>query len=170
MPVRHFKLHYQDSAYSWTSKEVVPIDEDSTQFFIKAEIPARIYNMKNMITCAAYVPAQMSGSGERLYAIDYGGVQLSDITLHLNSTPAGADVYLFPNRFWTQHLEKINWQKDLASYWKFKVATSTTNTFVKIDQTVYVVVFKLGNQFKQSILYTKPESVQNTETISVNFQ
>jgi hypothetical protein len=167
--IKFFKLHYNNADVKWESDEMIPLDKDSLGYLVNANIPRDIYESNKMIDCAAFVSAYENIGGDTIKRYDYVGVKLSNITLQLNSNPAGAEIYMFPNRYWTSAIEKTNWQKNISDYWKFKVGTSTTNTFVKIDQTVYVIVFKLGDQFKQTILFTKPESVQNQETISVNF-
>ncbi len=100
----------------------------------------------------------------------YGGVRLSSIRLTILSDPSGAEVYLIPNRVWQSKIEKLNWQKDPSLLGDFRVSTSLTETYTYIDQTVFKVVFRLGDQFQTLTHNPRPPAVEPEQQISVQFQ
>jgi hypothetical protein len=99
----------------------------------------------------------------------YGGVELSTIRLNISSTPPGAEVYLVPNRIWQSTLEKLDWQEDLSLLGDFRVSTSLTETYTYIDQTVFKVIFKLGDQFQTVTHFTRAPAIEKEQHISVKF-
>ncbi|MEJ0080343.1 MAG: hypothetical protein WDM78_05145 [Puia sp.] len=102
--------------------------------------------------------------------IHYGGVEINNIvTLNINSDPAGAEVYIIPNSEWPD-IEKTDWKHNISKYWLYRPDISKTFTKISIDQTVYVIIFKLGDRYDIKIHYTKPKAVENPQSVSTEFK
>jgi hypothetical protein len=91
------------------------------------------------------------------------------VTLNINSDPAGAEVYIIPNSEWPD-IEKTDWKHNISKYWLYRPDISKTSTKISIDQTVYVIIFKLGDRYDIKIHYTKPKAVENPQSVSTEFK
>jgi hypothetical protein len=100
---------------------------------------------------------------------NYGGVKMSNIKLLLKSNPEGAETYLIPNRIWLREFKNVSLDKDDSKLQKFRVNTSSTNTYALVDETVFVVMFKMNDKFKKVIHNTKPYNVEQQQTVWIKF-
>jgi len=153
---------------NWKSKEITEFEKDRNGYFVKANIPVYVRNNSSQIWCTSI---SLRSDNNRLDTIKskYGGVKLSKIKLILNSTPEGAESFLIPNRVWMAKFANTSWDKDDSEMQKFRVNTSSTNTYAFVDQTVFVVVFKLNDKYKKVIHFTKPASVQQEQPVWIKF-
>jgi hypothetical protein len=167
--VEGFMMNYTDpeTKEKWHSPVIKPLQNDSSGYLLKFDFPARYYPPLKMLRCTAF------GVDPRLpsdtVTFSYGGIVLDNIKLILNSDPMGADVFLIPNRVWTQKYKDSDWKKDISKLNEFRVNSNSTNTTAIIDQTVYVVIFKLEDRFEERIHYTRPEKVEKEQVISIKF-
>jgi hypothetical protein len=165
-PIRAFVLESHDSQgnINWFSKRIVPLGLDEDGYLLKVNLPDSIMKTAKALWCNAYVYDENTGTGGSEQIIKYGGVKCNSIKLLINSAPSGAESYLISNRVWMERFKDIEWQNaDLLS--PFKVDEGLTNTHVFIDETVYVIVFKLNNSYKQVIHRTRPFSVDSVQTV-----
>jgi hypothetical protein len=153
---------------NWKSKEIKEFEKDRGGYFLKANIPAYVSNNSRQIWCTSVFLRPVNSKFDTIRT-RYGGVKLSKIKLILNSTPEGAESYLVPNRIWIQKFANTSWDKNDSELEKFRVNTSSTNTYAYVDQTVYVVIFKLNDKYKKVIHFTKPASVQEEQPVWIKF-
>jgi hypothetical protein len=153
---------------NWKSGEITEFEKERDGYFIKADIPAYVSKNSSQTWCTA-IFLRSSGNKTDTIRTKYGGVKLSKIKLILNSTPEGAESYLVPNRIWMEKFANTSWDKDDSELQKFRVNTSSTNTYAYVDQTVFVVIFKLNDKYKKVIHFTKPASVQEEQPVWVKF-
>ena len=153
---------------NWRSKEITEYEKERDGYFIKADIPAYVSDNSSQIWCTA-ITLRSSGDKTDTIRTNYGGVRLSRIKLLLNSTPEGAESYLVPNRIWIDKFANTSWDKDDSELEKFRVNTSSTNTYAYVDQTVFVVIFKLNDKYKKVIHFTKPASVEEEQHVWIKF-
>lgn len=153
---------------NWKSKEITEFEKVGNGYFVKADIPVYVRNNSSQVWCTSI---SLKSDNNRLDTIKskYGGVKLSQIKLILNSTPEGAESFLIPNRVWMSKFANTSWEKDDSVLQEFRVNTSSTNTYAYVDQTVFVVVFKLNDTYKKVIHYTKPASVQQEQPVWIKF-
>jgi hypothetical protein len=162
-PIRAFVLESHDSQgnITWVSKRIVPLGLDEDGYLVKVNLPDSIMKTAKALWCNAYVYDENAGSEQ---VVKYGGVKCNSIKLLINSAPSGAESYLISNRVWMERFRDIEWQNaDLLS--PFKVDEGLTNTHVFVDETVYVIVFKLNNSYKQVIHRTRPFAVDSVQTV-----
>lgn len=168
-----FKLKYQTEQTDWTSTILKPLDYDSLGYLVKVRIPLKIYNLKPMFTCTAATAWDGLESDAKNWTsapiVSYGGVTARGIQLHLVSNPAKAEVFLIPRRIWLNKIESSNWQNNNALIEAFIVDSDKTNTSVGIDETVYMVIFKLGDKYLIRAHYTKPLELEPVQKVSVDF-
>ncbi len=169
-PVIGFILNNIDTLEksNWKSSKITEFEKVKDGYFLKADIPAYVSRNSGNMWCTA-ITLRSSGNKTDTIRTKYGGVRLSKIKLILNSTPEGAESFLIPNRIWMEKFANTSWDKDDSELQKFRVNTSCTNTFAYVDQTVFVVVFKLNDKFKKVIHYTKPASVQEEQPVWIKF-
>ncbi|WPU96606.1 hypothetical protein SNE25_13870 [Mucilaginibacter sabulilitoris] len=168
-----FKLKYKTDNIDWTSPALIPLDNDSLGFLVKVRIPLNIYKLHPMFTCNA---AAMWGGPESdrenwssATIVSYDGVTARGIQLQLVSNPVKAEVYLIPRRVWLNRIQNSNWQKNNVLIEAFLVDSDKTNTSVGIDETVYTVIFKLGDKYLIRTHYTKPLELEPIQKVSVDF-
>jgi hypothetical protein len=114
---------------SWTSGRITSIEKVDSGYFVKVNIPNAIIKNSRSLWCRGFLE-KTNGNSTDTSSIEYGGVRLSRIKLILQSTPEGAESFLIPNRIWTTKIENTNWEKDNSLLEKFRVNTSSTNTYV----------------------------------------
>jgi hypothetical protein len=153
---------------NWKSAEITAFEKEKDGYFLKANIPVYVYTNSSKMWCTSI---SLKSVNNRLDTIKskYGGVRLSNIKLILNSTPEGAESYLIPNRVWMEKFANTSWDKDDSKLEKFRVNTSSTNTYAYVDQTVFVVIFKLNDKYKKIIHFTKPASIQQEQPVWIKF-
>ena len=155
-------------AMTWTSQKITDFEKDSNEYFIKLDVPENMLdNSKNMWCTATGI--YKKDSGVDTVPIRYGGVTLSKIKLILKSTPEGAETFLVPNRIWMEKFENTPLDKNEMKFQKFRVNTSNTNTYAYVDETVFVIVYKMNGRYRTVIHNTKPETVEQEQTVWVNF-
>jgi hypothetical protein len=152
---------------NWKSNKITEFEKERDGYFIKANIPAYVSDNSSQIWCTA-ISLRPENKSDTIRT-KYGGVKLSKIKLILNSTPEGAESYLVPNRIWIEKFANTSWDKDDSELQKFRVNTSSTNTYAYVDQTVFVVIFKLDDKYKKVIHFTKPASVQEEQPVWIKF-
>lgn len=153
----------------WTSPRLEPLLKDSLGYLVKVDLPNELIPEVKMLRCRAVAKNPNKNSGPEFLEFTYGGVNLSSIRLNINSEPSGAEVFLVPIRVWQSRIEKQNWKEDPDLLMDFRVNTSLTETFVFIDQTVFKVIFRLREQFQVLTHFTRPVSIEQEQTISVQF-
>lgn len=157
-----FALTYNTPEINWYDLATV-IDKDSVGYLIKVRIPRKIYSQHKMLTCWAV------WWGSEMQVVKYGGINMR-IKLTLQSQPQKASVYLIPHRIWKSKFENTAWQTHIDLLNDYMVDSDQTNTSVTIDETVYTVVFKLGNKFLTRTHYTRPMDIEPTQKVTVDFQ
>jgi len=158
-----FALTYNTPEINWYHDLVRVIDKDSAGFLIKVRIPRKIYDQHKMLTCWAV------WWGREMQVAKYGGINMR-IKLTLQSQPQKASVYLIPRRIWKSKFENTAWKEHIELLSDYMVDSDQTNTAVTIDETVYTVVFKLGNKFLTRTHYTRPMDIEPTQKVSADFQ
>lgn len=162
------------AAFSWQSEPVFPIEQASeTKYLLKVDVPEQILEEIDMLECTA-MAKEYSGflkyfGVAKTVSVPYGGANLSVIKLAINSSPQGAEVYMIPMRIWDRTFEGKDLSRIIRAMERYKVNTSPTNTFVRIDQTVYKMVFHSGDQFKTIIHRPLPQSIEPEQSVSVQF-
>lgn len=139
-------------------------DKDDNGYFVKLEVPEKVLNNSSNIWCRAKVKG---GSYNGTMTVKYGGVRFSKIKLVIKSSPEGAETFIIPNRIWEQKLSTVNLNDTVLQ--NYRVNTSTTNTYAYIDETVYVIICKKGDQFKRITHFTKPATIEKVQIVSINF-
>jgi hypothetical protein len=169
-PVIGFILNNIDTLEksNWKSTKITEFEKVKDGYFLKADIPAYVTRNSSNVWCTA-ITLRSSGNKTDTIRTKYGGVRLSKIKLILNSTPEGAESFLIPNRIWLEKFANTSWDKNDSELEKFRVNTSSTNTYAYVDQTVFVVVFKLNDKYKKVIHYTKPANVQEEQPVWIKF-
>jgi hypothetical protein len=158
-----FALTYNTPEINWYHDLARVIDKDSIGFLIKVRIPRKIYDQHKMLTCWAV------WWGQEMQVVKYGGINMR-IKLTLQSQPQKASVYLVPRRIWKSKFENTPWKEHIESLSDYMVDSDQTNTSVTIDETVYTVVFKLGNKFLIRTHFTKPMDTEPTQKVTADFQ
>ncbi len=167
-----FQLNYKKE---WFSDTLPALFRDEKGYLVKVSLPENMSQHTDMLSCTLllYEKSDDPNSVDPP-AIDrtirYGGVEINNIvTLNINSDPAGAEVYIIPNSEWPD-IEKTDWKHNISKYWLYRPDISKTSTKISIDQTVYVIVFKLGDRYDIKIHYTKPKAVENPQSVSTEFK
>ena len=153
---------------NWQSGKITDFEKDSGGFFIKANIPSYVPANSDQIWCTAIFLKPVT-EGFDTVKIKYGGTKLSRIKLILKSSPEGAEAYLVPNRIWMEKFENTSWEQNDSKIQKFRVNTSSTDTYAFVDETVFVVLFKMKDEYKLTIHYTKPAGVEQEQTVWIKF-
>ena len=153
---------------NWKSQEIKEFEREEDEYFVKANIPLYVANNSSQIWCTAKTLRSQPGGYDTI-EMKYGGVKMSNIKLVLKSSPEGAETYLIPNRIWLSDFKNFSFDKDDARIQKYRVNTSSTNTYAYVDETVFVVMFKMNNTFKKVIHSTKPYDVEQEQTVWINF-
>ena len=164
--IRAFVLESHDNLgnVNWVSKRIIPLGLDEDGYLVKVNLPDSIMKTAKALWCNAYILDENAGPAGSEQIIRYGGVKCNSIKLLINSAPSGAESYLISNRVWLERFKDIEWQNaELLS--PFKVDEGLTNTHAFIDETVYVIIFKLNNSYKQVIHRTRPYSVDSVQTV-----
>lgn len=169
-PIISFILTNIDSLGSpnWESKEITDIEEEKDGYLVKVNVPLYLIGNSKEMWCTAK-SIRSSSSGNDTIKKKYGGVKLSNIKLILRSNPEGAETYLIPNRIWDRNFENTSYNEKDSELQKFRVNTSSTNTYAFVDETVFVVVFKMNGKFKKIIHRTKPYEIEKEQTVWINF-
>jgi hypothetical protein len=145
---------------------------DNYVYSLKCDFPLFVLKNSKQIWCSA-VFLKRSGNGfdkNDTVKNEYGGVVLSNIKLLLKSTPEGAETFLIPNRIWLDKFQDPSWEKKSFIMEQFRVTTKpTTTNYANIDETVYVVVYKMNNRYKKVIYFTKPASVEKEQVVWIKF-
>lgn len=153
---------------NWKSQEITEFEKDKNGYFVKANIPLHVSNNSSEIWCTAKL-LKPRKSGYDTIRQEYGGVQLSAIKLSLKSNPEGAETFLVPNRIWQSKIKKEFLNNDDSQLQKYRVNTSSTNTYAYVDETVFVVIFKMDDKYKTIIHNTKPYFIEQEQTVWVDF-
>jgi hypothetical protein len=154
---------------NWQSPLIKDYELEQKGYFLKANLPVSIRANSRHLQCSGVVSSPEAGGFKR-DTINYGGVNFNRIKLVLKSTPEGAESFLIPNRIWKQKFTNNEWQKETSLLEKYRVNTSSTNTYAYVDETVFVVLYKRKDRFKKAIHYTKPARVETEQTVWVNFE
>lgn len=160
----------------WKSPRIEPVLRDSaSRFLIKVDVPASIYDGTDHLECIAIAKNSYSmwnwlkRKEKRMNEIPYGGIDLSVIRLEIRSDPEGADVYMVPIRIWDRLFSDAPLEESIADMELYKVNTSVTNTFVRIDQTVFKIIFHANDSFKTITHRPLPQSIEPEQIVSVKF-
>jgi hypothetical protein len=167
--INSFVLKALDRAQKsvWTARCYV-VNKEKNAYIIKANIPQQLVNKRFKFKTIAVVTSKhhpMDG-GVKPRDLNSGTIDLSIIELTIKSTPIGAEVFLIPNRVWKTEFDSSNYKTDFRLD-EYKVNTSSTNTLALIDETVYVVIYKLDEKYKIVRHFTKPASIQKKQTVFV---
>jgi hypothetical protein len=154
---------------NWQSPLIKDYELEQNGYFLKANLPVSIRANSRHLQCSGVVNSPVAG-GFKKDTINYGGVNFNRIKLILKSTPEGAESFLIPNRIWIQKFNNNLWQKQNSLLEKYRVNTSSTNTYAYVDETVFVVLYKIKDKFKKTIHYTRPARVETEQTVWVNFR
>jgi hypothetical protein len=156
---------YIDSAeFKWTA-EARPIANDSLGYLVKVKIPQALLSANVMLHCKATLQNKAKNGFD---TVSYGGVVPGRIELKLISKPQRAEVYLVPRRTWMNNIMN-SWKQNPLLLDEFIVDSEKTDTRVNIDETVYIVIFKLGSKYLIRTHYTKPKSIEPFQKVSVDF-
>src|SRR5664279_1465130 len=167
-----FQLNYKKE---WYSDTVQALFRDDKGYLVKVSLPDDISQYTDMLSCTLFLYDKTddpnNGQIPKLdRTIRYGGVDINNIvTLKIDSDPVGAEVYIIPNSEWPD-IEKTDWKHNISKYWLYRPDVSKTSTKISIDQTVYVIIFKLGDRYDIKIHYTKPKAVENPQSVSTEFK
>lgn len=156
--------------FNWQSGIITQFDKDKGGFFLKIDLPLSVAGNSKEMWCTA-IGLAATENGPDTVRFSYGGIKLSKIILYLSSTPEGAYKYLIPNRIWTKKFEHAAWEKDSLMLERFLVTghQPPKKTYALVDETVFMVVYKLGNRIKKVYYPTKPASTENPQSIWVQF-
>ena len=145
-------------------------EQDENGYYFKLNVPPAILNNSKEIWCKATLkPKGLYKSKDPKTEIEYGGVKLSKIKLIVKSIPEGAESFIVPNRIWDDKIKSLN-KKNESILEKFRINTSATNTYAFVDETVYMVICKMGNKFVKTLHYTKPSSIEKEQIVTLNFK
>ncbi len=164
----------ENAPMDWQSDKIRPLLQDpDSGFLIKVDLPLEISENTDELECTG-IAKKSYGVFSWLYGkkeleIPYGGIELSVIKLEIKSNPQGADVYLVPIRVWDKRFKNIELEKSLSDMEPYKVNTSVTDTFVRIDQTVFKIVFHVNDVFKTITHRPQPQSIEPVQSVSVQF-
>jgi len=167
-----FQLNYKKE---WYSDTLPALFRDEKGYLVNVSLPENMSQHTDMLSCTLFLFDKTddpdNSQGAKLdRTIHYGGVDINNIvTLKIDSDPAGAEVYIIPNSEWPD-IEKTDWKHNISKYWLYRPDVSKTSTRISIDQTVYVIIFKLGDRYDIKIHYTKPKAVENPQTVSTEFK
>lgn len=161
-----------NSPINWKSERLTPIQKISgSEYKLKVNIPADILENIDMLECIGVVKRSwgiltwMWPKDKREIEVSYGGIGLNLIDLQIKSKPQGADVYLIPMRIWNANYSDAQLDGYLEELELYKVNTSVTDTFVKVDETVFKVVLHINGQFKTTVYRPIPQSVEPSQTV-----
>ena len=167
---------HENAPMAWKSDLIKPLYKDSAaRYMMKVDIPKKILAQQDMLECTAITKKSygifnwMYPKDKRTVEIPYGGVSFSVIQLEIKSNPQGAEVYLVPMRIWEKRFKGKPIARNLEDMEFYKVNTSVTDTLVRIDQTVFKIVFHAAGQFKTITHRPKPESIAPQQSVSVQF-
>lgn len=167
-----FQLYFKKD---WYSDTLQALFRDDKGYLVKVSLPENLIRHTDMLGCTLllYEKTDDPNNGQipRLdRSIRYGGVDINNnVTLKIDSDPAGAEVYIIPNSEWPE-IEKTDWKHNISKYWLYRPDISKTSTRISIDQTVYVIIFKLGDRYDIKIHYTKPKAVEDPQSVSTEFK
>ena len=160
----------------WQSGRIRPLQQDSTtRFLIKVDVPVEISKSVDELECIGIAKRPygmwnwLLPKHKRTVEIPYGGVALSVIKLEIKSNPTGAEVYLVPIRVWDKRFEGTELENSIDDMELYKVNTSVTDTFVRIDQTVFKIVFHVNGKFRTIIHRPQPQSIEPVQSVSIQF-
>ncbi len=155
---------------NWTSELVTSFIWEKGEYFVKLDLPVSIANNSREMWCTA-VGRNLTAHGFDTVRFKYGGVKLSKILLQLTSDPEGADKYLIPVRVWSKYYEKPNWEKNLSKLERFFVAPQKppNPACALVDETNFIVIYRLGDKIKKLVYNTKPENIENPQKVWVEF-
>ncbi|TRX47265.1 hypothetical protein FNH22_30215 [Fulvivirga sp. M361] len=166
----------EGSDIDWQSGWIRPLQQDSdTRYLIKADVPAEISTSIDELECTGIAKNSYSmwnwlrAKDKRTLKIPYGGVDLSVIKLEIRSDPKGAEVYMVPIRVWDKLFSDTKLERSIEDMELYKVNTSVTDTFVRIDQTVFKIIFHANGRFKTITHRPLPQSVEPVQSVSVQF-
>lgn len=166
----------ENSSIDWQSPWLRPLLEDSaSRFLIKVDVPSAIYGSIDHLECIGIAKQSYSmwswlkSKEKRTTEIPYGGIGLSVIKLEIKSDPQGADVYMVPIRIWDRLFKNASLERSIKDMELYKVNTSVTDTFVRIDQTVFKIIFHANGLFKTITHRPLPQSIEPEQTVSVKF-
>lgn len=152
---------------NWQSGKITAFIKDDNEYFLKLNTPPSIPQNSSGLWCTAIMQT-LSKNKKKLYdtlELNCGGAHLGKIKLNLKSTPEDAAVFLIPSGIWAEKFEKSNWEKDSTIIEKFRVNTSTTDTYAYIDETEFVVLYKKNSRYKKTVCYTRPAIVAKEQTL-----
>ncbi len=153
---------------NWQSNKITEFENEGDDYFLKVDIPAAVRSNSMKLWCTA-LTVNSNKSIHDTIKHEYAGVEPGSIRLLLKSNPEGAEIFLVPNRIWNRRFENLQLASVVNKLETYRVNTSSTNTYAYIDETVYVVVYKLENKIKKTIHHTRPASIEKDQTVWVNF-
>ncbi len=165
-----------DASVPWESDQIKPLLKVSdSKFLIKVDVPRQVMERVNELECTGIAKNSyglfnwLKKKDRRTIKIPYGGVALNMIRLEIRSDPQGADVYMMPVRLWDKKFKDTDLEKSIDDMERYKVNTSTTNTFARIDQTVFKIIFYANGMFKTMIFGPKPLSIEPEQSVTMKF-
>jgi hypothetical protein len=152
----------------WKSEIISPLDKDEKGYVIKVDIPSKISKQFPTTWCSV-IYIDPSRPKDTL-TMQYGGVRAGEIKLKLKSSPNGAETFLVPNRTWILKIQSPDGKIDYETVErKYRVNGGPTEISAFVDETVYVVIYKMNGKYKTIVHYTKPRMVEPEQTVFVNF-
>jgi len=159
----------------WVSEKITDFVENYSELLLKIEIPKIVLLKSKKVDCQYFYSTTYNkpGGAQSIiteYFKENRDSDFPNIKLNLNSIPNGAEIFLVPNRVWIKEFKGKNWSLFSENYMdRFRVNGTTTNTFTQIDETVYVIIFKLDGKYKTRTYYTKPAQIQPEQTVIITF-
>lgn len=138
-------------------------------YYVKTGVPGKVLSNSRQVWCFV-VMSRWGLAGVSQDTINFGGGQLGKIELNLSSTPDKASIYLIPNRVWLNDIQNKDWKKNPSILEPYAVDKAPTNTTVFIDEVVYTIVYKLGDQFMIKTHHTTPFVDEPKQYCSAQFQ
>ncbi|RFM28475.1 hypothetical protein [Deminuibacter soli] len=152
---------------SWRSGVIESFDADGDGFFIKVTTPAYVPKHSGGIWCTGYIQRPRKKGFDTLQ-VNYGVVRPGRIQLAVKSAAPLNELYLIPASLWTAKIEQSDWQTNPAQIEKFRIYISPKNVIANIDETTYVVIGKIKEQYHTAVHYTKPYIVEALQTVTLN--
>lgn len=166
-----FVLQSVDTANTikWESELISPLDKDEKGYLIKANIPSKVRKLYPKIWCSLVYTDSLKSADTLMH--NYGGIRPGGITLKLQSSPKGAQTFLVSNRTWISKIKSANGTIDYKTVEEnYRVSGGNTEIEALVDETVFVVVYKLNGKYKYVVHYTKPESLQKVQTVFLDLE
>lgn len=171
--LKSFTLKAVDSTNKilWKSNVISDfIDDDVKGIFTIIDVPSNIYPNIVKFWCEANINKKVGGHSSCAFqnvTQDFGGVELSQIKLHVKSNPKGGSIYLIPFRIYEKYYKNQILSDTLLL--QFKINSSKTDVITLVDETVYMVICMLNNKIKMAYHNTKPFNIESNQVISFDY-